>query len=171
MCSCRFVSPGKTPPALTEEDAGDNFFVFNATCMQEVRENILSAIDQPIPNLLRPDNTNTAGGAGGPDDWAQADMPAYDDAMEKSLTFLRAQWAGTLPTDYATNGNEWRKAGFVDKDNGCPASLGGSFATGGVLTLRFFVLLWGYLKACTILPSVVRLSNYSLLAVHAYCPL
>ena len=128
------MSPGQTAPEVREvdvEEEGTDFYVFDATCMQSIREDILAAIEQPKPDLTRPVNNNTEGGAAGPASW---ELP-YDEAMELSLTFLRAQWAGALPVDYNDNGpgNEWRVAGFVEKDAGCPEDLGGSFATGGVL--------------------------------------
>ena len=132
-CSCRFVSPGQVPPEVRQpnpQTEGTDFYVFNATCIQDIREQILSIIEEPKPDLQRPDNTNTEGGAAGADAWGGM---AYDTAMEASLTFLRAQWAGALPVDYndVAPGNEWRNAGFVEKDAACPADLGGSFATGG----------------------------------------
>lgn len=135
VCSCRFVSPNQTPPevrTVDPETEGTDFYVFDAICMQAIREDILAAIDQPKPDLTRPVNNHTEGGAAGSAAW---DLP-YDDAMQLSLTFLRAQWAGALPVDYNDNGpgNEWRVAGFVDKAAGCPADLGGSFATGGVFS-------------------------------------
>lgn len=107
--------------------------MFDATCMQEVRENLLAIIDQPATNLTRPLNNNTRPGAAGSAAW---DID-YLDAMGDSLTFLRAQWAGVLPADYNTvgPGNEWRKPGFVEKAAGCPADLGGNFATGGAFLL------------------------------------
>ena len=50
----------------------------------------------------------------------------YWDAAAKSLRFLRAQWAGKLPTDYDI---AWRKPGFVAACNGMGD--GGAFAGGG----------------------------------------
>lgn len=137
------MSPGQTPPQERDVDTdkeGDNFYIYNGTCMQEVREGFLAIINEEATGLARPNNTNTAGGAAGSDAWDRD----YSDAMMKSLTFLQTQWAGALTVNFNATapGNEWRRPGFVEKADGCPANLGGSFATGGVLFLVPVHIAW-----------------------------
>lgn len=136
MCSCRFVAPGKDAPEideLTAEEVEERaFHIFDGACMQQVRERIAAEIALPATGLKRNNSLPNTGPAAGPTEWG--DMK-YDEAIENSLTFLQTQWAGEMPILFNSTlpGNEWRRPGFVNKAAGCPASLGGSFATGGKL--------------------------------------
>jgi hypothetical protein len=123
-CSCRFLKP---PPAVAPEPQRLNFeraphhYVYNATCIASIRSTIVAAFNQPRTGLVRPRFNSTA-------------LPStklhwrrdYWDAAAKSMSFLKAQWAGRLPVAY---GVSWRQPGFAGACGG--RADGGSFAGGG----------------------------------------
>lgn len=131
-CRCRFLSPEEDVPdidPLTEEEVVDGaFYVFDGACMQQVRERIAKEIELPATGLKRNDSMPNTGPVAAPAQYVE-----YSEAIEASLQFLQTQWAGAPSTLFndTLEGNEWKYPGFVNKAAGCPADLGGSFATGG----------------------------------------
>jgi hypothetical protein len=106
-----------------EEDAYN--FIYNATCMKEVRGSLLKLINQNRTGVVRP-----TAAIGAP---ARAASTAqYRDSLEKSYLFFKAQWTGLLGQSYAAD-VPWRTPGFVDLDEkSCKGrSYSASFATGG----------------------------------------
>lgn len=104
-------------------------FVYNATCMQRRREQLVLPIETLATGLNRPNGERPLAN--------QAEAVRLQESMRENLSFLRGQWAGPLPPDleYVQRGGyAWREPGFIDLDDSCGTEpIEGSFATGGVL--------------------------------------
>ena len=95
-------------------------YIYNATCMTDIRDTIIVNLNQPRAGLLR--NASAATAPSTAADWGND----YWDAAAKSLLFYEAQWAGSLPVGYRI---AWRQPGFVGACGG--RADGGSFSGGG----------------------------------------
>jgi hypothetical protein len=102
------VKAGAGEPAKdTNPEGGAAYkFIYNATCMKEVRTSLLEVVNGDKTGVVRP----------------PADPPAkstataiYSDSLEKSYLFFKTQWTGLLPEGYEADVS-WRTAGFVDLD-------------------------------------------------------
>ena len=104
----------------------DFLFVYNATCMQQRRVQLVQPIETDATGLTKPMTRQSLGN--------EQEATRLVESLRENLQFLRTQWAGRLPANYVAGGGfEWREPGFIELDEGCGSeSVEGSFATGGM---------------------------------------